>query len=120
MAPSSTRRLPGAAPAFFEHGVDGAQLLRMTAGRAGTDLGLTQGELGEIVEKHNFESMLQGSYQHMLDRMQRDLIAYQIQANDRLEGFRSKRQILDDETEKNRQAKQEKTQNHKQMRDQIK
>ena len=41
-------RLPGAAPAFFEHGVDGAQLLRMTAGRAGTDLGLTQGELGVL------------------------------------------------------------------------
>jgi hypothetical protein len=56
----------------------------------------------------------------MLDRMQRDLIAYQIQSNERLDSFRSKQQILEEETEKNRSAKQEKTQNHKQMRDQIK
>ena len=45
----------------------------------------------------------------MLDRMQRDLIAYQIQANERLDSYRSKMQILDEETEKNRSAKQEKT-----------
>lgn len=80
----------------------------------------TQTDLDGIIEKHNFEQMLQGSYHHMLDRMQRDLIAYQIQSNERLDSFRSKQQILEEETEKNRSAKQEKTQNHKQMRDQIK
>lgn len=56
----------------------------------------------------------------MIDRMHRDMIAYQIEANDHLENFEVKSRILVEETEKNRAAKQEKTQNHKMMRDQIK
>lgn len=64
--------------------------------------------------------MLQSTYEHMIDRMQRDMIAKQIEANEKLESYKSKLAIMEEETEKNRSAKQEKTQNHKQMRDQIK
>lgn len=48
------------------------------------------------------------------------MIAKQIESNDKLDSFKSKVGIMEEETEKNRSAKQEKTQNHKQMRDQIK
>jgi len=74
----------------------------------------------QIQEKHDYELMLQGTYKHMIDRMGRDMIAKQIEANDKLDSFKSKVGIMEEETEKNRSAKQEKTQNHKQMRDQIK
>ena len=43
--------LPGVAPTFEERGVDGAQLLRLTAARAGADLGLGAGELGVLFAK---------------------------------------------------------------------
>jgi len=41
----------------------------------------------------------------MIDRMHRDMIAYQIEANDHLESFDAKSRILVEETEKNRAAK---------------
>ena len=43
--------LPGVAPTFEDRGVDGAQLLRLTAARAGAELGLGAGELGVLFAK---------------------------------------------------------------------
>lgn len=74
----------------------------------------------KIQEKHDYELMLQSTYKHMLERMGKDMIAKKIEANDKLDSYKSKQGIMEEETEKNRSAKQEKTQNHKQMRDQIK
>lgn len=65
----------------------------------------TDKELEKIQLTHDFELMLQSSYKHMIDRMHRDMIAYQIEANDHLESFEAKSRILVEETEKNRAAK---------------
>jgi len=69
------------------------------------DMENTDSQLEKIKNKHDFEIMLQSSYRHMIDRMHRDMIAYQIEANDHLESFDAKSRILVEETEKNRAAK---------------
>jgi hypothetical protein len=65
----------------------------------------TDTELDGIKLTHDFELMLQTSYKHMIDRIHRDMIAYQIEANDHLESYEAKSRILVEETEKNRAAK---------------
>jgi chromosome segregation ATPase len=39
-------------------------------------------ELAQIRDEHDFELMFQRTYYHMIERMKRDLIALQIEAND--------------------------------------
>ena len=41
----------------------------------------------------------------MIDRMGRDMIAKQIEANDKHDSYKSKIAIMEEETEKNRSAK---------------
>ena len=70
----------------------------------------TKSQLQELKDTHDMELMLQRTYKHMMNRMQQDLIACQIQANELHESHKSKMAILDEETEKNRKAKQAKEQ----------
>ena len=42
----------------------------------------TDDELSQIREEHDFELMFQRSYQHVIERMKRDLIAVRIEANE--------------------------------------
>ena len=62
----------------------------------------------QLVHNHAMEMMLQRTYKHMINRMQADLIACQIEANELQESHKSKQQIAAEETEKNRKAKQQK------------
>lgn len=50
--------------------------------------------------------MKQHQYKYMLSRIQKDLIATKIKANELHESYASKKIILEEETEKNRKAKQ--------------
>ena len=44
----------------------------------------------------------------MLDRMKKDLISLQLTSNDFIESLRSKKQIMNDELNKNRKSKENK------------
>lgn len=57
-------------------------------------------ELSLVKETHDFEMLYQKQYQHMLDRMKKDLISLQLTSNDLMESLRSKRSIMNDELNK--------------------
>lgn len=61
-------------------------------------------------ETHDFEMLYQSQYQHMLDRMKKDLISLQLTSNDLMESLRSKKSIMNDELNKNRKSKENKLQ----------
>lgn len=61
-------------------------------------------------ERHDFEMLFQHQYQHMLDRMKKDLISLQLESNDLTESLKSKRIIITDEMNKHRKAKENKLQ----------
>eukprot|EP00347_Sterkiella_histriomuscorum_P012519 403368264 len=67
-------------------------------------------ELSEITETHEFEQLFQGQYQHMLDRMKKDLISLQLTSNDLTESLKSKKIIINDELNKQRKSKENKLQ----------
>ena len=67
-------------------------------------------ELGDVQETHDFEMLFQAQYTHMLDRMKKDLIALQLSSNDLMVSLKSKRQIMNDELNKNRKSKENKLQ----------
>ena len=67
-------------------------------------------ELGEVKQTHDFEMLFQYNYQHMLDRMKKDLISLQLYSNDLMESLRSKRTIMTDELNKQRKSKENKLQ----------
>jgi len=50
-------------------------------------------ELKQIEREHNFEKLYQRSYYHMLDRMKKDLVAFQINSNDLADSYKQKQQI---------------------------
>ena len=52
--------------------------------------------------------MYHEQYKHMLDRMKKDLISLQLTSNDLIESLRSKRQIMNDEMNKQRKSKENK------------
>lgn len=66
--------------------------------------------LESIKNTHDFQMMLQRTYLHMRQRMQSDLIATQIKANELHESFKMKKGICEEETDKNRKAKQQRLQ----------
>jgi len=70
----------------------------------------TDDELGQIREEHDFELMFQRSYQHMIERMKRDLIAVRIEANELHESARQKEAVMAEEGDKNRQCKEQRMQ----------
>ena len=57
-------------------------------------------ELAEVKMTHEFEMLYQNQYQHMLDRMKKDLISLSLAANDLIESLRSKHTIMNDELNK--------------------
>ena len=63
-----------------------------------------------MTETHDFEKLYQYQYTHMLDRMKKDLISLQLFSNDLMESLKSKRQIMNDELNKNRKSKENKLQ----------
>lgn len=67
-------------------------------------------ELDSIKTVHDFEMLNQYSYQHMLDRMKKDLISLQLYSNDLAESLRSKRFIMNDELSKATKSKEHKLQ----------
>lgn len=83
--------------------------------RKGSDLRQIGDGVQEIIEKHEFELMLQRTYKHMITRMQNDLIAEQIRATELQESYKSKLAIAEEESEKNRKAKQQRMQAHNRL-----
>ena len=69
-----------------------------------------QTKLDDVSEKHSFELLNQATYQHMLRRMKKDLIALQLRSNALVESIRSKNQIYKEEFEKQRIARESKLQ----------
>lgn len=67
-------------------------------------------ELSMIRDEHDFEMMFQRTYNHMIERMKRDLIALQIKANEMHESDKQKEAIMYEESEKSRKAKEQRLQ----------
>lgn len=59
-----------------------------------------------IKDEHDFELMFQRTYNHMIERIKRDLIALQIKANELHESHKQKEAIMYEESEKNRKSKE--------------
>ena len=53
-----------------------------------------EGELGMIKDEHDFEMMFQRVYQHMIERIKKDLIALQIKANEMHDSHKQKEVIM--------------------------
>ena len=68
---------------------------------------------------HNYQRMTKRTYQHMLDRMKRDLIALTLKINDCSDSLRSKNTIYSEQSAKEMQARQEKLQSAKKLQDLI-
>ena len=64
-----------------------------------------KGELEALVEEHDFQKMTTESYQHMLKRMKADLISSQLRSQELKDSYKSKSDILNDESDKQRKAK---------------
>ncbi len=47
-----------------------------------------------IKDEHDFEMMFQRVYQHMIERIKKDLIALQIKANEMHESYKQKEVIM--------------------------
>jgi len=69
-----------------------------------------KGELESLIEEHDFQKMTTESYQYMLKRMKADLISSQLRSQELKDSFKSKSDILSDESDKQRRAKQERIQ----------
>ena len=69
-----------------------------------------QDKLDEITLRNDFEELNQATYQHMLRRMKKDLIASQLHSNALVESLRSKTQIYKEEFEQQRIARESKLQ----------
>lgn len=78
--------------------------------RKTSNINHTKSEKDSITEECEFEQLKQQQYKYMINRIQRDLIATKIRANELHESYDSKQAILDEETEKNGKAKQLKLQ----------
>ena len=76
--------------------------IRMTTG-----LNDTEETLKTIEKRHNAALLDQRTYNHIIHRMKADLIAAKIKQNEMQESFKSKKQIYEEESEKNRTAKQQ-------------
>ncbi len=63
-----------------------------------------------IKDEHDFELMFQRQYSHMIERMKKDLIALSINSNDMQDSYKQKEQIMSEETEKSRKAKEQRMQ----------
>lgn len=78
--------------------------------RKTTGLDSTKSRLNEITETHDYKMMVQRQYQHMIHRMKSDLIAIQIKFNETQDSYKNKEKVFKEESDRNRQAKQERLQ----------
>ena len=69
-----------------------------------------KGQLEALIEEHDFQKMTTESYQYMLKRMKVDLISSQLRSQELKDSHKSKSDILNDESDKQRRAKQERIQ----------
>ena len=67
----------------------------------------TKEELEALVEEHEFEKMTQCQYNHMIRRMKADLVSSQLRSQELKDSMKSKEEIVKEESEKVRKAKQE-------------
>lgn len=63
-----------------------------------------------IKDEHDFELMFQRTYQHMIERMKRDMIALQIKASEMHDSYKQKEVIMYEESEKSRKSKEQRLQ----------
>ena len=70
----------------------------------------TYAVLEKVKFEHDTEKLYGLTYEHMLNRMKKDLISLQLKTNDLTESLRSKGQIYDDENKKLRLAREAKLQ----------
>ena len=70
----------------------------------------TQFRLAQLREDHEFEKLTQKQYEFVKRRMQADLISTQIQTADLKDSLKTKQEILKQEVEKTRKAKQARNQ----------
>ena len=63
-----------------------------------------------IKDEHDFEMMFQRVYQHMIERIKKDLIALQIKANEMHESHKQKEVIMQEESDKSRKSKEHRLQ----------
>jgi hypothetical protein len=61
--------------------------------------------LDSLIEEHEFEKLTQCQYEYMLKRMKADLISSQLQSQELKESMKSKTDIVNEESEKQRKAK---------------
>ena len=78
--------------------------------RKTTTMKSTESELDVIKEEHDYELMFQRQYAYMLERMRKDIIAYQIKTNEQHESHKHKAIIMNDETDKSRKSKEHRMQ----------
>ena len=71
---------------------------------------MTKNELKWTKDKHDHEKMQQAIYNHMRNRMKKDLISYQLTINDLSESLRSKKRIHEAEKKQALLARQNKQQ----------
>jgi hypothetical protein len=66
--------------------------------------------LEALVEEHEFEKLTGMQYEHMIKRMKADLISSQLLSQELKESMKSKSDIVSEESEKQRRAKQDRIQ----------
>ena len=66
----------------------------------------TKDELDGIKLDHAFEVMYQKQYEHMIERMKKDLVALTIKRSEMFDSYKSKEGIMGEESEKSRKAKE--------------
>ena len=62
----------------------------------------TKDTLDSKKDTHEYQMMVQRQYQHMVHRMNTDLIAIQIRFNETSESYKNKHQVYMDEAERSR------------------
>lgn len=81
------------------------RVFRMTGG-----LTQTKDDLDDKAKTHAYAMMTQRQYEHMIQRMQSDLIAIQIRFNETQDSYKNKQSCWQDQSDQHRQAKQQRLQ----------
>ena len=84
------------------------KIVSKSFGGASKDTELSNLELKEVREQHDYETWYNLTYEHMLDRMKADLISLTLTINDLTESKRSKTNIQIEESRRSMQAKEQK------------
>jgi hypothetical protein len=71
---------------------------------------MAQLELEYVEQQHQNQQLYKATYQHMLNRMKKDLIAMTLKINDLSDSLRHKKIIYNDETHKQTSSREQKLQ----------